>query len=528
MREALREITPWMLSGALLLSSASGWAGPLDELPVGQWYRVPNSLMREVAHDWSPDRAPGNAGGIIKAWGGGAFDVKGERLLVHGGGHGDYGGNEVYALDLQVINDAVGTNPWTKLSSPSPLSALDPQCENEDNLTDDDQRRSQHTYSRLAYVPALNALCDTGGSIGYVYCPALRQLDCFDLTTNQWRLSLAEGKASGTGSVGAVHPVTGQWWLQGGSGSGLLGRLDPETLTWTYGRYDNIPGSSPGNMSAAIDPKRDLLIVTGRQRLWVLPLDQFEEGETELSEWSRESAGGEAVINASAPGLAYDPVGDQVVAWLGGAEVYTLNLDTWQWTSQTLGGDTPGAAASNGTFGRFQYSPKYNVFVVVSSADEDAYVVKLGQTPPQCQPEQTQPCYTGDQGTQQVGVCAAGQQRCEQGRWGACEGEVLPSAERCGDALDNDCDGSADEGCAAQADMGDDMATAPADMATTGSDQGEDLGAKTLRPSQSSEGCGCSSAARPEPPLLTLLGLFLVGGVLRRVRLGSVRGDDDL
>lgn len=249
-----------------------------------------------------------------------------------------------------------------------------------------------------------------------------------------------------------------------------------------------------------------------------MPLDQFEEGKTKLSEWSKESTGGEAVINASAPGLAYVPVGDQLVAWLGGAEVYTLNLDTWQWTSQTLGGEAPGAAASNGTFGRFQYSPRYNAFVVVSSADEDAYVLKLGQTPAQCQPEQTQPCYTGDQGTQQVGVCASGQQRCEQGRWGACDGEVLPSVEACGDGLDHDCDGSVDEGCAQPRDMGDDMAKTPADMNEARPDQGEDLGAAAPRSSKVSEGCGCTSAAHHAPLLPTLLGIFLIGGVLRRVR----------
>jgi hypothetical protein len=48
-----------------------------------------------------------------------------------------------------------------------------------------------------------------------------------------------------------------------------------------------------------------------------------------------------------------------------------------------------------------------------------------------------------------VGVCAAGVQLCNASgtSYGACIGDVVPSAETCGDGLDNDCDGLVDEGC---------------------------------------------------------------------------------
>ena len=44
-----------------------------------------------------------------------------------------------------------------------------------------------------------------------------------------------------------------------------------------------------------------------------------------------------------------------------------------------------------------------------------------------------------------VAGCARKRQRCDAGRWGACEGEVGGSVEVC-DGLDDDCDGTADEG----------------------------------------------------------------------------------
>jgi hypothetical protein len=58
-----------------------------------------------------------------------------------------------------------------------------------------------------------------------------------------------------------------------------------------------------------------------------------------------------------------------------------------------------------------------------------------------------QPCYEGPVGTADVGACRAGTQPCSGGQWGLCTGQILPSAEQCGDGLDNNCDGQVDEGC---------------------------------------------------------------------------------
>ncbi len=57
----------------------------------------------------------------------------------------------------------------------------------------------------------------------------------------------------------------------------------------------------------------------------------------------------------------------------------------------------------------------------------------------------TMACYTGPTGTAGVGVCRAGTQSCAAGVWGSCGGQVIPTPEVC-DALDNDCNGSLNNG----------------------------------------------------------------------------------
>ncbi len=69
-----------------------------------------------------------------------------------------------------------------------------------------------------------------------------------------------------------------------------------------------------------------------------------------------------------------------------------------------------------------------------------------------CALNAARPCYSGPAGTQGVGACRAGVQRCVAGAggagttWGACTGEVLPMADQC-DGVDRNCDGNANTGC---------------------------------------------------------------------------------
>lgn len=64
-----------------------------------------------------------------------------------------------------------------------------------------------------------------------------------------------------------------------------------------------------------------------------------------------------------------------------------------------------------------------------------------------CVPNQAYDCYTGPNGTLDVGICAAGTQTCNANgtALGPCVGQVLPGLELCASGFDENCDGSVDE-----------------------------------------------------------------------------------
>ncbi|MHC4223519.1 MAG: hypothetical protein ACYSUN_05990, partial [Planctomycetota bacterium] len=80
---------------------------------------------------------------------------------------------------------------------------------------------------------------------------------------------------------------------------------------------------------------------------------------------------------AKRPGLGYSPVCDRLVVWAGGTTVYSLNLDTKEWTRIVSTGTVdPGPQNSKGTQGRWRYVRTLDVFVVVNSVDENVFVYR--------------------------------------------------------------------------------------------------------------------------------------------------------
>ena len=72
--------------------------------PALGWQEIPNTRIRPLCP--LPDADPGEFGtcqAVTGAWSGGAFDSLRNRLYILGGGHADYAGNEVYVLDVTLL-----------------------------------------------------------------------------------------------------------------------------------------------------------------------------------------------------------------------------------------------------------------------------------------------------------------------------------------------------------------------------------------------------------------------------------------
>ncbi|MEK6627349.1 MAG: hypothetical protein AABY53_01890, partial [Bdellovibrionota bacterium] len=84
-------------------------ADVLSTAPLG-WTQLANTKIRPVC----PVGSFGDCGGVTQAWNSAVFDSKRNRLIVWGGGHQDYFGNEIYALNLSATPITM-----TRINNPS-------------------------------------------------------------------------------------------------------------------------------------------------------------------------------------------------------------------------------------------------------------------------------------------------------------------------------------------------------------------------------------------------------------------------
>ncbi|MBN1772264.1 MAG: hypothetical protein JXB32_13430 [Deltaproteobacteria bacterium] len=345
-------------------------ADALDDLEPGCWYEVPASRLRSAAPEPEP---PGYSGlaSVMSAWSGAAFDESRDRLLVWGGGHADYAGNELYAFDLHTL-------AWSRLWGPTP-SAQIPDGDGFETYLDGNPS-SRHTYSGLVHVPAPHdALFAIGGSRwqnGYGTAATWR----FTFADSTWTRRADHLPGSSFGDASVWDPVTGHVFHRG---LNVLDEYDPATDAYVE-RAREDGGWWEANLSAALDPDRRRMLIAGSGTMDLFHLD------TGVYE-SIAPPGGEAVRDASAPGLAFEPSSGRFVAWVGGTDVYTYDFDVGEWlVHAAAGGPDPGPPLDNGTFGRWRYSPGRNVFVLANGVDADVFVYRLspgGGDPPEPPPD---------------------------------------------------------------------------------------------------------------------------------------------
>jgi hypothetical protein len=322
--------------------------GAIANLPVGSWLELPNTKIRSVA-----PAASDFVENVVNAWSGGTVDTTRSRLLVWGGGHTDYNGNEVYALDLPSVS-------IQRVVEQSPLIGAS-ACK---SALPDGTPTSRHTYDGLAYIAHADRFFATGGALSP--CgngdPATWT---YDFGAKKWTMNIVQSPLVALAGIMAQYdPATKLVFVHDTT---ALYAYNFDTNSYTAlatGQDVDI------HLTATIDTKRRKFVMIGNDGVKVIDLSTYQM--TTMVTTNTPS-----LVNDASPGAAYEPVADRIVAWSGGSNVYALNMDTGAWSQVAINAGPTASAPIQGTFGRWGYVPQYRVFALINGVDQNAWVFRL-------------------------------------------------------------------------------------------------------------------------------------------------------
>jgi hypothetical protein len=343
------------------------------DLPADTWFSAASTKLRAVCPD-------GFACNVIDPWSGGAYDANHNLLFVFGGGHVDYSGNELYAFDLASLR-------WTRLTDPSSASGM-----NQDPLPDG-QPVSRHTYDGLQFLTHANRFFAHGGS-RFQDGSGTNETWSFEVESKKWtdKKPAAPNEAQCCAEGSVYDPVTKKVYAHL---TKELDSYDYDANAWTkiadfgdaplWPRYENW-----GYKIGVLDAKRRLAWFIGGGAYLVWDIDHAKivtddwastggtvgDNSADISGHDDElfTSGGTEIWKGEGPGVDYDPTSDSIVGWDGGGP-WVLDLASKKWAQKSSSG-APNAQAMNGTYGRFRYVPRLNVFILVNGVDDDVVFYK--------------------------------------------------------------------------------------------------------------------------------------------------------
>jgi hypothetical protein len=386
------------VSAAVQLSTPSQPAtSPLDAIPVGTWYAVPNSQLSNVEYRWPPGVLSGTGPPRYLTESSGAYDSKRQRFVIWGGGHNDYAGNELYSFDMATLAWRRDTEPSLLTDRKSTIEASGYYATPHGDI-DTSQPRSRHTYDTVEYVANIDRFCGFGMFAGYPASKGAPRTDCFDFDARRWE-QRADIVVAGLSIVAmtAYDPASGHVFFL--RGAAPLTEYDPLANTWT--RRSAPDAGYFYDSTAIVDTKRHRFVAMGGGHLiWY----DIRSGATSVQQRVAHLVQGERdILRARRPGFVYDAANDVYVAWSGEMadsdgngtldfqlppeNVYVIDPDTWvarkvaPSPANTVKPRSPFPLSngfSNSTFGRFAYLPSHNLFILVNNwPSEPVYVYRL-------------------------------------------------------------------------------------------------------------------------------------------------------
>jgi hypothetical protein len=363
-------------------ADAPDWVASLTP---GTWSAISTNTLADLDPEDDPDANPahpgsapwrGNEGqsGVIDDWCGGALAYglgAHGSLLVWGGGHAGYYGNEIYAFDL-------GTRTWSRLSDPYPTPVFDDVDAYPTGFFPDGSPVVPHTTDRVEYHPGTHSFVtlevEQNNFGGYTTStPAM-----FSLDRRQWRRSPTSPEHLWYMGWSAYDSTRELLWTEGSAAGGAnpMSSFDPTPANadGTYGAWaQHVPQVGALGAMGAYDPLDDAILVTSfRSGTDIFGIDPASPSDPAVTI----AQGGDVPPDRhEAHGWEWSATRESFVFWAGG-HVYELarsdggadwRTATWAWVDITNPASTTVPEyASNGVFGRFRIARYGDVEVAIT------------------------------------------------------------------------------------------------------------------------------------------------------------------
>lgn len=351
----------------------------------GAWLELPGTIS-DVFVDKAKTQGDGEIVGaqaVITAWNGAAWDENCGYFL--GGGHADYGGNEVYTYCW------AGKKPlqWEVLMPPS---KADPD-DHSPCPRPKEGPRAYHTYDGLTYVPDTKSVF-IWGSVGYCQNNMMGNDEVVELLlapTPKWKLH-PQGPINAFAHT-AYNDKNKQVYIWQGSGPAYI--FDPKSLK-TEASGDSTADYG-ANANLVYDNQRNVLWASTGLGLFQFTLDpKGYVSAFKLIASNKEFPAGFAGNN----GMALRK--GKLYFWPGNKTVIKFDPDDGKWA--TYNADKgPTSASNNGIFSKWHYLEKYDAFVGVSHFKQGMWVWK---------PDDGK----GQQDTRKISVCQPKVKPCTEYR----------------------------------------------------------------------------------------------------------------
>jgi hypothetical protein len=358
-------ISAWLraVCTVVLLTARLPCAGAFQlDLKPGEWRELPGTSLQSVAPKSEGHPAWGTMGprAVTDAWGGAAYDPKRNVLVLTGGGHNDYGGNEVYEFHLRTLK-------WVRATEPSPMLDIG---NGRFQVLGSQAPVSSHTYDGLVYLPNLDRIFKYGGSYYRGGTAYDRHAYLYSIADKSWKRA-AEAPITLVQVVSDFDPKTARVIV--GTGSGLMFYSTTEDK-WTVASRSN---SQLFAVAGVLDPETRLFvqIIEGNGAIEYFKLDEpAVRHKTKIAgpqEWGPRA------------GAAFDNRSKQMVIWAGGREVWRVRTSDWSVTKIVPAGTAPTGTLQNGTprtagiYSRWQYVPDLDCFIGYQHFADNVWLFKL-------------------------------------------------------------------------------------------------------------------------------------------------------